>query len=109
VRHRRSRYDIYEEILGSAIKGVYPTRMMYRCKLSFDQLKQFILELLEFGLLSAEDSKGKASGRTNVLGKHVLYRTTDKGIEYLKKFKELKILLRAEDEDFPIILINRKL
>lgn len=73
----RSRTDITREILEAANGGA--TKIMYKAYLSYAQLKEY-LEILQFnGLLEY----GSA---------HVQYKTTDKGIQFLRIYNNMTIL-----------------
>ncbi len=76
----RSRTDIAAAILEIALDGAIKTKIMYKAFLSFPQLKDYLSVLLEKDLLehSATDQK---------------YRTTDKGKQYLKMYKEVGQLI----------------
>ena len=72
----RSRTDIAAAILEIAIDGAIKTRIMYKAFLSFPQLKEYLSVLEEKGLLDfvAVDRE---------------YRTTDKGRQFLKMYKDV--------------------
>ena len=75
----RSRTEIFATILSSAAgeRGILPIRLMYTSFLSYDQSKEYFDILLKHGLLK-RDLGTKA------------YRTTKKGLEYLKLYKEMR-------------------
>jgi predicted transcriptional regulator len=72
----RSRTDIAAAILEIAVDGAIKTRIMYKAFLSFPQLKEYLSVLEEKGLLDfvAVDRE---------------YRTTDKGRQFLKMYKDV--------------------
>lgn len=72
----RSRTDIAAAILEIAIDGAIKTKIMYKAFLSFPQLKEYLSVLEEKGLLHyvATDRE---------------YRTTDKGRQFLKMYKDV--------------------
>lgn len=72
----RSRTDIAAAILEIALEGAIKTKIMYKAFLSFPQLKEYLALLEDRGLL--EHVKGKAE-----------YRTTAKGQEFLKMYKDV--------------------
>jgi len=82
-RKRRNRLYIIAEILKVARHGASKTQVMYRASLSFAQLTAYLSLLVEFGLLEAIKKNEK-----------VIYRTTAKGVQYLKSYEEIKHLLR---------------
>ena len=72
----RSRTDIAAAILEIAIDGAIKTRIMYKAFLSFPQLKEYLSVLEEKGLL-------------NFVAVDREYRTTDKGKQFLKMYKDV--------------------
>jgi predicted transcriptional regulator len=74
----RSRLDIAAEILTIANDGAMKTKIMYSAYISFYQLKEYVSILVKNGLLDY-DSRKK------------LYRTTERGHEFLVKYQKLRI------------------
>jgi predicted transcriptional regulator len=74
----RSRLDIAADILNAANDGVIKTKIMYLAYLSFDQVKEYISTLTANGLLEFD-------------AKQRVFKTTNKGREFLAKYKKLKI------------------
>jgi predicted transcriptional regulator len=72
----RSRTDIAADILEIAMDGAIKTKIMYKAFLSFPQLKEYLTVLLERGLLEHVEDENE-------------YRTTDKGKQFLKMYKEV--------------------
>lgn len=72
----RSRTDIAAAILEIALEGAIKTKIMYKAFLSFPQLKEYLAVLEQKGLLEhiAIDRE---------------YRTTDKGRQFLKMYKDV--------------------
>jgi predicted transcriptional regulator len=68
--------------------GSTKTKLMYSAFISFNQLREYLLLLVENGLIQYEE------------GKHT-YRTTEKGIRFL-------LLQNKIDEVAPIIYISEK-
>ena len=73
-----SRLYITAEILNAASAGALKTNMMYSASLSFVQLKDYLSVLIDCGLLEY-DAKKK------------IYKTTDKGHDFLTKCRKAKI------------------
>ena len=85
----RSRSDIIGLLLNAANGGrATKTKLMYSAFISFNQLREYLLLLVENGLIQYEE------------GKHT-YRTTEKGIRFLN-------LQNKIDEVAPIIYISEK-
>jgi len=83
-RHR-GRLDIVADILNASFGGARKTHLMYRCNLSFKQLKYYLEFLLRIGLLHFADN----SKRSNPS----FFAVTDKGREFLEAYKGLKGLM----------------
>lgn len=82
----RGRLDITADILEASYGGVRKTYMMYRCNMSFKQLKYYLDFLLGKELLCV------VAGDVN--SNHGLFEITDKGKEFLKTYKGLKALVK---------------
>lgn len=82
-RSHRGRFDIIADILSASSKeGVRKTHIMYRCNLSFKQLKSYLGFLIEKGLLHAiAQNDGSNPG---------LIEITGKGKQFLKAYNGLK-------------------
>jgi len=87
-RKRRDRLLIIAEILKVARHGALKTQIMYGANLSFAQLTAYLSLLVKLGLLEAAKKN-----------KEIIYKTTPKGIRYLKGYEEIKHLLRKSVED----------
>jgi len=82
----RGNFDIIADILDASHGGAKKTYLMYRCNLSFKQMKSYSHFLLGNGLLrmifqAAESDCG-------------LFELTDKGKEFIRAYKSLKALLK---------------
>ncbi|MFZ0897238.1 MAG: winged helix-turn-helix domain-containing protein [Candidatus Nitrosopolaris sp.] len=85
------KYRGRDEIIGLLLNaanggGATKTKLMYSAFISFNQLREYLLLLVENGLIQYEE------------GKHT-YRTTEKGIRFLN-------LQNKIDEGAPIIYIS---
>jgi len=78
--------DITADILEASYGGVRKTYLMYRCNMSFRQLKNYLDFLLGKELLCV------VAG--DVSSNHGLFEITDKGKEFLKSYKGLKALVK---------------
>ena len=82
----RGRLDIIADILGASFGGVRKTHLMYRCNLSFKQLKFYLGFLLHKKLLQiVSDNKTSNPG---------LFKITGKGKKFLEAYKGLKNLMK---------------
>jgi len=70
--------DVISSILEAATNGTKKTRIMYKAALNFKQMQKYLPLLLKRGLLeNVQTDRGP------------LYITTEKGLNFLKKYKEL--------------------
>ena len=86
-RSHRGRLDIIADILNTSLSGVKKTYLMYRCNLSFKQLKYYLDFTLRKGLLHV------VAGRDDKPNPGLL-EITDKGKEFLRNYKGLKALMK---------------
>ena len=78
----RSRTEIISNILDSANGGASKTKIMYKAYLSYNQLKEYLSLLIENNLIEYLDGT-----RT--------FKTTEKGLNYLKMHNEIGELLQT--------------
>ena len=83
---RRDRLNIIAEILNITKDGSLKTQIMYRANLSFAQLNEYLNFLKKIELVAIQKESNK-----NV------YHTTAKGLEYLKKYKDISEILGNDD------------
>jgi len=74
---RRDRVQIVADILAAAKEGAKQTQIMYRARLSYKFLKEYMERLLKEGLLTKDETARK-------------YVTSKKGLQYLSSFDYLK-------------------
>ena len=77
----RSRTEITAMILDAANEETTKTKIMYNAYLSYNQLKEFLSILIENNLLEFLEG-----ART--------FRTTEKGLNFLKMYREMTELLQ---------------
>jgi predicted transcriptional regulator len=82
----RGNFDIIAEILDASNGGAKKTYLMYRCNLSFKQMKSYSRFLIDTGLLHL-----KASGDNGETG---FFEVTDKGKVFLKAYESLISLMK---------------
>ncbi|MDW3604672.1 MAG: winged helix-turn-helix domain-containing protein [Nitrososphaeraceae archaeon] len=75
----RSRTEIVGNILDAANGGVTKTKIMYKAFLSYAQLREYLSVLIENNLLYLEGTQ--------------TYKTTEKGLNYLKMHNAIGELL----------------
>jgi len=91
MEKRRDRHEIVAEILTIAIGGMIKTHIMYRAKLSYSQINEYLPLLVDKGFLE----------NTNVLrmGQRTkIYKTTQKGLEFIESLRTIDKLWTKEDE-----------
>jgi predicted transcriptional regulator len=86
---RRDKLYIIAEILEIAKEGTLKTQVMYRANLSFTQLNEYLNFMLKISLLE----KVKTNDRE-------VYRATDKGMDFLQRYREINELLRTEGNGY---------
>jgi len=84
---RRDKLYIIAEILGIAKDGVLKTQIMYRANLSFTQLNDYLKFMLKNELLEKIVSNEKE-----------LYKATEKGLNFLQRYRQIIDLLKTEGE-----------
>jgi len=80
--HRRSGLDIIADILAASRARVRKTHLMYRCSMSFAQMKKYLDVILEAKLLLVEND-----------GPNILFKISRKGRNFLESYKSLKALM----------------
>jgi predicted transcriptional regulator len=87
-RKRRDRLYILAEILDIAKEGSLKTQIMYKANLSFAQLNEYLDLLVTMKLMGIMEGKEKT-----------VYKTTNKGLEYLENYKEIIQLLKNGNDN----------
>jgi len=88
--NRRSRTEIIVNILKAAEYENKKTQIMYKARLSFKQLEDYLSFLEERGLI-----KNRKGNNGKVIG----YKTSDKGRKFLRGYKELISLITSNNSD----------
>jgi predicted transcriptional regulator len=78
----RSKVDIYADVFRVATGGIKKTRIVYGANLNFVIVKRYLSELIDLGLLEARDG---------------LYRTTERGPNFLEHYNDLASILIQEE------------
>ena len=78
----RSRTEIVAMILDAANGGETKTKIMYFAFLSYNQVKEYLSVLIENNLIEYLDGANK-------------FKTTEKGLNYLKMYNEIGELLKV--------------
>ncbi|MEW5840951.1 MAG: winged helix-turn-helix domain-containing protein, partial [Thermoproteota archaeon] len=80
---RRGWCDIVADILSSAKEGERVTEIMYRTKLSYPHMKEYLKLLEDSGLLNYSNDSST-------------YKTTKTGLLVLKRYKEFRDLVFSD-------------
>lgn len=76
-KKKRNKEEILASILDTSKFGATKTKIMYVSFLSFSQLQKYLNYAMEGRLLDLDPAAGK-------------YLTTNRGLEYLKRFEEVQ-------------------
>jgi len=79
ARRRRTRYDIIMDVLKIAKNGIAKTNIMYKAKLSYTQLEQYLEALEKAGFIKEESGS---------------WTTTEKGLHVIEACKICQRLVR---------------
>ena len=89
---RRSRFEIYVDILNEIMDGVdKPTKIMYGANLSYKPLKEILHSMLDQGLISENEGSSKDK-RTKVT-----YELTTKGVNVVRYYSKAKNLIEIKN------------
>lgn len=88
---RRDRHEIIVEILKTAMTGKVKTHIMYKARLSYAQLNEYLPRLVEKGFLENHTIKKKRVDKK-------IFQTTPKGIKLLENFENLNSLWLPADD-----------
>jgi predicted transcriptional regulator len=86
----RSRTEIVSNILDAANGGATKTKIMYTAFLSYNQLKEYLSVLIENNLIEYFEGTKK-------------FKTTEKGLNFLKMFNEIGELLQTPIDNDKLI------
>ena len=88
TKHKRGHFRIISNILSFTMNGSLKTELMRKANLSYAQLKSYIPMLIRLKLLAASKSE-----------KTTVYETTEKGMNFLRRFRELDKLLKSSPKE----------
>ena len=84
-KNNRGKIQIMADILYLSTIGIRKTHIMYKANLSYEQIHFYLNELLEKELIVQDISEGG-----------IIYRTTEKGREYIRYYQHLMELIREK-------------
>jgi predicted transcriptional regulator len=86
---RRDKLYIIAEILEIAKDGTLKTQIMYKANLSFTQLNDYLGFMLRISLIDK-----------TVENDREIYRATEKGLDFLQRYREISELLKDENNNY---------
>ncbi len=81
-KNNRGKIEIMADVLSLSTAGIKKTHIMYRANLSYEQIIHYLGQLLGKGLLAQDASEGSS-----------VYRTTEKGREFLRCYSRMTELI----------------
>ena len=91
-KNNRGRIQIIGDILALATSGIRKTHIMYRANLSYEQAHQYLADIMQKGLVNKYMS---ADG--------TIYRTTERGREFLMYYGKLSEFLENSQPCTPFL------
>jgi predicted transcriptional regulator len=88
-KNNRGKIQIMGDVLALATSGIKKTHIMYRANLSYEQVHLYLGELIGKGLITQDVSPKDG----------VVYRTTEKGREFLLYYTHLVEFLEEEKQE----------
>lgn len=90
---KKNEFNVVAKILRVAAKGSKEEEIMNQCKLDSEALDNYLSALSELNLLNLENND------------EICYKTTEKGLQFLKTYHKLRWLLLGKDDDFILMRI----
>ena len=84
MSRKRNSIEIYAAILKAARNGARKSHIVYKANLNFKIVKSYLDHLRQSGLISGPDNQNR------------VFRTTNKGIEYLDYFEGFSNYMNLE-------------
>ncbi len=94
-KNNRGKIEIMADVLALSTSGIKKTHIMYRANLSYEQILYYLNQLLSKGLIAQDVSDGA-----------LVYRTTEKGREFLACFTRMSELITesyGNDQSVPLL------
>lgn len=89
-KNNRGKIEIMADVLALSTSGIKKTHIMYRANLSYEQILYYLNQLLGKGLIAQDVSDGA-----------LVYRTTEKGREFLAYYSRMSDLITESYENAP--------
>ena len=94
-KNNRGKIEIMADVLSLSTAGIKKTHIMYKANLSYEQILHYLNQLLGKGLIAQHVADGS----------HV-YRTTERGREFLHCYTRMSELItggQEETQDLPLL------
>jgi predicted transcriptional regulator len=88
-KNNRGKIQIMGDVLALGTSGIKKTHIMYKANLSYEQVHLYLGELIAKRLIVQDASSRSSEG--------VVYRTTEKGREFLQYYTRLTECLEEEE------------
>lgn len=95
-KNNRGKIQIMGDVLELATAGIKKTHIMYRANMSYEQVHLYLSELIERRLIAQDVSQDG-----------VVYRTTDKGKEFLHYYNRLTEFLEEPRTELSAQFLGR--
>ena len=95
-KNNRGKIQIMGDVLALGTSGIKKTHIMYKANLSYEQVHLYLGELIGKRLISQDVSSSDG----------VIYRTTEKGREFLLHYTRLVEFLEAEEKQEPEVELS---
>jgi predicted transcriptional regulator len=95
-KNNRGKIQIMGDVLALATSGIKKTHIMYRANLSYEQVHLYLGELIGKRLITQDVSSSDG----------VVYRTTEKGREFLLHYTRLVEFLEEEAKQEPEVELS---
>jgi predicted transcriptional regulator len=95
-KNNRGKIQIMGDVLALATSGIKKTHIMYRANLSYEQVHLYLSELIEKKLIMQDVSQDG-----------IVYRTTDKGREFLLYYNRIVEFLEEPQVELNAPYISR--
>ena len=89
-KNNRGKIQIMGDVLALGTSGIKKTHIMYKANLSYEQVHLYLGELIAKRLIAQDASSRSSEG--------VVYRTTEKGREFLQYYTRLTECLEEGEE-----------
>jgi len=89
-KNNRGRIEIMADVLSLSTTGIKKTHIMYRANLSYEQILHYLNQLLGRGLIAQDIVEGAP-----------VYRTTERGREFLACYSRMSELIMDNYEHTP--------